>query len=166
MNLNDITAAQMRAKLHRKYCNEMLAHELKVWQMLTARKATPLQRYCNSTMNRAMTARLLAMASYRHEQCPTYLGTTKQQCADELRVSLNSATVIVNHYLSEGWAVAHESSAKHIRASHILLDATDDYGAARYEVTTSDLWLNHQKLLDFDAMATSHLDFTDDFKSE
>ena len=166
MNLNDITAAQMRAKLHRTYCTELIIHELNSWRMRISRDDTALKRYANSTTNRAMVSRLLCIAAFKNEKDPAYYGTTKQECADKLSISLNSATKIINHFIEEGWAVAHESSCRHIRASEVTMASNDDYGQMIYNLTTTELVLAHQKLLDFDEIATTHLDFTDDSKSE
>ena len=166
MTLAEITADDLRAKLHRNFGNELIIHELNTWRMRVARDDTALKRYANSTTNRAMVSRLLCVATFKNEEDPAYLGTTKQECADALSISLNSATKIINHYIEEGWAVAHETSYRHIRASEVTMASHDDYGQMIYNLTTTELVLAHQKLLDFDEIATTHLGFTDDSKSE
>ena len=166
MALDKINAAEIRASLVAEFAHELMTQELKTWQMRIARLDTPLQRFANSTTNRSMTARLLGIAAIDAAKDATYLGVTKQECADALGISLNAATAIVSHYFDEGWAVAHESSSKHFRSSRELLQSTDDYANKVYDLSTSYLWSAHQKLIDFDQITTSHLDFTDDSKSE
>ena len=166
MSLDKINAAEIRASLVAEFAHELMTQELKTWQMRISRLATPLQRFANSTTNRSMTARLLCIAAFDAAKDTTYLGVTKQKCADELGISLNAASAIVSHYVQEGWAVAHESSSKHFRSSRELLQSTDDYANNAYNLSTSYLWSAHQKLIDFDQITTSHLDLRDDSKSE
>tara|TARA_R110000868_G_scaffold183089_1_gene424252 strand:- start:1965 stop:2465 length:501 start_codon:yes stop_codon:yes gene_type:complete len=166
MALDKMTVTQLRAGLVAKFANELMIRELQAWQMRIGRLATPLQRYANSTTNRSMTARLLSIASSRAVTEKSYLGITKQECAAELNISLNAASQIVSHYFSMGWAVAHESSCKHFQAARVLTDSTDEYARRVFDLTPTSLWSNHQKLMDFDQITTSHLDFTDDSKSE
>jgi hypothetical protein len=166
MALDKINAAEIRASLVAEFAHELMTQELKTWQMRIARLATPLQRYANSTTNRSMTARLLCIAAFDAAKDATYLGVTKQECAEALGVSLNAATAIVSHYVGEGWAVAHESSSKHFQSGRELRQSTDDYANRTYELSTSYLWSAHQKLIDFDQITTSHLHLRDDSKSE
>jgi len=162
MPLTKISVAEVRAHLHAEYTAEQMRREVKMWQARVARNATPLQRYVNSTSNRAMTARLLAIAAYDAANDDTYLGVTKQECANVLGVSLNAASTIVTHYVAEGWAVAHKSSGKHFQATPEHTASAEDYAQMILDLTPSSLWSNHQKLMDFDQITTSHLDFTDD----
>ena len=166
MPLTKISVAEVRAHLHAEYTAEQMRREVKMWQARVARNATPLQRYVNSTSNRAMIARLLAIAAYDAANDDTYLGVTKQECANVLGVSLNAASTIVMHFVKEGWAVAHESSCKHFQATPEHAASAEDYAQMIFDLTPSSLWSNHQKLIDFDQITTSHLDFTDDSKSE
>ena len=166
MPLTKISAAEVRAHLHAKFTEEHMRREVKMWQARVARNATPLQRYVNSTTNRSMTARLLIIAVYDAANDDTYLGVTKQECANVLGVSLNAASTIVMHYVAQGWAVAHESSLKHFEATPELTASAEGYAQMIFDLTPSDLWSNHQKLIDFDQITTSHLDFTDDSQSE
>ena len=166
MALDKMTVTELRAGLVANFANELMIRELQTWQMRIARLATPLQRYANSTTYRSMTARLLSIARNRVVTEKSYLGITKKECAAELGISLNAASQIVSHYVKEGWAVAHESSCKHFQAGRVLIDSTDDYARRVLDLTPSSLWSNQQKLVDFDQITTSHLDFTDDSKSE
>ena len=166
MALDKINAAEIRASLVAEFANELMTQELKTWQMRVARLATPLQRYANSTTNRSMTARLLCIAAFDATKDATYLGVTKQECAEALGISLNAASTIVSHFFDEGWAVAHESSSKHFQSGRELMQSTDDYANKVYDLSTSYLWSAHQKLIDFDQITTSHLDLRDDSKSE
>ena len=166
MALDKINAAEIRASLVAEFTEELLLQEFRTWQMRKARLATPLQRFSNSTTNRSMTGRLLCIAAFDATKDETYSGVSKQECADALSISLNAASQIVSHYVDEGWAVAHETSSKHFRASRELLQSADDYANNAYELSPSNLWSAHQKLLDFDQITTSHLDLRDDSKTE
>ena len=162
----EMTVTELRAGLVAKFSNELMIRELQTWQLRIVRLATPFQRYANSTTNRSMTARLLTIARNRAVTEEKYLGVTKKECAAGLGISLNAASQIVSHYVKEGWAVAHESSCKHFQAGRVLIDSTDEYARRVFDLTPTSLWSNHQKLMDFDQITTSHLDFTDDSKSE
>ena len=166
MPLTKISVAEVRAHLHAKFTEEHMRREVKMWQARVARNATPLQRYANSTTNRAMTARLLTIAVYDAVNDNTYLGVTKQECANVLGVSLNAASTIVMHYVAEGWAVAHKSSSKHFQATPEHTASAEGYAQMIFDLTPSSLWSNYEKLIDFDRITTSHLDFTGDSKSE
>lgn len=162
MPLSKVAASEVRAVLITEYATELMSNELKSWQMRVGRLATPLQRYANSTVNRSMTARLLSIAAHEAARNKDYFGITRKECAAELMISLNAASTIMSHYVAEGWAVCGESSCKHFKASQVLIDSTDDYASKVFDLTPSSLVSNHQKLVTFDQIATSHLVFTDD----
>lgn len=166
MDLAKVTGSDIRSKLHTHFAHQLMRHEIKLHQMRTSRDQTALRRYYNSTTNRAMVARLLVIAYFDAKEDDTYLGITKSECAQALNVSLNSASEVIAHSLLEGWAVESKDSAKHFQAAAELIDSTEEYAHRNFELIASDLVSVHAKLIQFDTIATSHLDFTDDSKTE